>query len=206
MHILRTLLLGHALAYWWSPVAEFWARFYTCQNFFAELKDFFSRRAFPIPLLIESRLWEVTLKRYRTPDLNFPNLKRLAQEKPAKTMKALRLIWPRIKQALNNGESLGVIQRQVADAGITISYKLLQTYVGRLRREDQLKDDPKAKPTTEYASRESKVAVCESRRTTTKPIAFIVPNSAQPMWTDLTCWNCGLDILSCRCRTRNRVC
>jgi hypothetical protein len=140
----------------------------------------------------------------RKPDLNFPNLKRLAQEKPTKIMKALRLIWPCIKRGLDEGKSLGDIQRQVAEAGITISDKLLQIYVRRLRGEDRLRN-PKVQSSAKDASRGSIVQVCESG-TNRKPIAFLIPTSRHPMWTDLTCWNCGQDILSCHCSSRNRPC
>ena len=76
------------------------------------------------------------MKRKWVPDLNFPNLKRLAEEKPTKVMKALRLVWPLIRGALGDGETLRNIQKQVAEMGITISYKLLQIYVSGLRRDD----------------------------------------------------------------------
>jgi hypothetical protein len=72
------------------------------------------------------------MKRRWVPDLNFPNFKRLAEENPTKVMKALRLVWPLIRGALDDGETLRNIQNQVAEMGVTISYKLLQIYVRRL--------------------------------------------------------------------------
>ena len=54
------------------------------------------------------------------------------------------------------GESLQNIQSRVAEIGITISYKVLQIYVSRLRREDRLKNR-QLQPAAKSASRESKV-------------------------------------------------
>ena len=144
------------------------------------------------------------MKRNRAPNLNFPNLKRLAEERPTKVMKALRLVWPRIKGALDDGESLRTIQSRVAEIGITISYKVLQIYVSRLRREDRLKNRQR-QPAAKSASRESKAPPSMGRRTN-KPVAFVIPGSARPMWTDLTCSICRRDILSCRCSNRNGGC
>ena len=143
------------------------------------------------------------MKRNRTLNLKFPNLKRLAEERPTKVMKALRLVWPRIKGALDQGEPLGNIQRQVAEMGITVSYKVLQIYVSRLRREDRLRNR-QLQPTAKSASRESKVPTAMGRRTN-KPIAFVIPGSQRPIWTDLRCSICRRDILSCRCSNRNGV-
>jgi hypothetical protein len=143
------------------------------------------------------------MKRNPVPDLNFPNLKRLAEERPTKMMKALRLVWPRIKGALEGGETLRTIHGQVTEMGITISYKVLQIYVGRLRREDRLKNrqlQSAAKP----ASRQSKVPLVGRRMR--KPTGFVVPAPSGPMLMDLTCWICGLDNLSCRCSRKNPLC
>ena len=199
LDFLRTVLPGPKAR--WSRAAELVVHFYTHKDVCQQPKDFFSRRAFPIPLLMEGLdLSEVTMKRKRTLNLNFPNLKRLAEERPTKVMKALRLVWPRIKGALDQREPLGNIQRQVAEMGITVSYKVLQIYVSRLRREDRLKN--RLQP---IASRESKVPTAAGRRAS-KPIGFVIPGSQKPVWTDLTCSICRRDILSCRCSNRNGVC
>ena len=56
LDLLRTLLPDQGVRLFGGhPQPRFWARFYTSQNFFTEPKGFFSRRAFPIPLLIEGR-------------------------------------------------------------------------------------------------------------------------------------------------------
>ena len=145
------------------------------------------------------------MKQKWVPNLNFPNLKRLAKEKPTKLTKALRLVWPLIRGALDDGETLRNIQSQVAEMGIMISYKLLQIYVSRLRREDWLKSR-QVRLAAKSAAKESRAPVNRAARTSSKPIAVVIPGSRAPAWRDMTCLKCGRDILSCRCTSRNRPC
>jgi hypothetical protein len=140
----------------------------------------------------------------KTPDFSFPNLKRLAKEPPTKRMKALRLLWPRIRRALDVGKTLRNIQRQVQSLGITIGYKSFQKYVSRLRKEDQLKNrQSHALPST---LQEARVAPAVKGRTAVKPIAFVIPGTAGPKSLDWSCWNCGRDMLACRCSQGKPVC
>lgn len=146
------------------------------------------------------------MKRNRTPDLNFPSLKRLAEEPPAKMMKALRVEWHWLRAALEAGETLKNIQTQLAETGILISYDRLRNYVWRLRREDKRQNrGPQAgKP----LSTTPKTGTAPSGQRV-RPIAFVTPSRMGPTlmdFIDSLCWTCGRDVLSCRCVGRDWVC
>src|SRR2546423_4234970 len=117
------------------------------------------------------------MKRNHVPNLDFPNLKRLAEERPTQMMKALRLVWPRIKGALEGGETLSNIRRQVAEMGISISYKVLQIYVRRLRRENRLKNaERRSRKPPSKESKSPLVSAPQAGRRACRPSAFIIPS------------------------------
>ncbi len=73
-------------------------------------------------------------------------------------MAYIRFAWPEIKAALDRGHTLKAVHQRLQECGIAIGYRHLSSYVGRLRRRDQLAGGPSfrvaearvvAKPTAE---------------------------------------------------------
>jgi hypothetical protein len=61
-------------------------------------------------------------------------------------MAKVRLAWPEIRSALTAGHTLKLIHSLLAEAGITISYRRLSLYLGRIRREEQSPKRPTRQP------------------------------------------------------------
>ena len=66
---------------------------------------------------------------------NLPRLRALCAEKPDTTMALVRAAWPQIRLALDSGHTLKRICEALNRDGLSIGYKTLSAYVGRLRRE-----------------------------------------------------------------------
>jgi len=66
---------------------------------------------------------------------DLPRLRALCEEKPDATMALVRAAWPDILTALRSGHTLKRICDELNKDGLTVGYKTLSAYVGRLRRE-----------------------------------------------------------------------
>jgi hypothetical protein len=66
---------------------------------------------------------------------NLPRLRALCAEKPDTTMALVRAAWPQIRLALDSGHTLKRICEALNRDGLSIGYKTLSAYAGRLRRE-----------------------------------------------------------------------
>jgi hypothetical protein len=66
---------------------------------------------------------------------NLSRLRALCAEKPDTTMAVVRAAWPDILTALGSGHTLKRIWQELNKDGLTVGYKTLSAYVGRLRRE-----------------------------------------------------------------------
>jgi hypothetical protein len=66
---------------------------------------------------------------------DLPRLRALCAEKPDTTMALVRAAWPQIRLALEAGHTLKRVCRELNHDGLTIGYKTLSAYVGRLCRE-----------------------------------------------------------------------
>jgi hypothetical protein len=65
-------------------------------------------------------------------------LKALHSEPPKTLIALVRIAWPEIKIALNQGHSLKTVHQRLSEAQIKITYRRLSEYVSRLRREEKL--------------------------------------------------------------------
>jgi hypothetical protein len=65
------------------------------------------------------------------------SIRRLRNEKPKSLMGQIRWMYPDIEAALDSGHSLTDIHAMVNGHGITIPYKQLSLYIGRIRREEE---------------------------------------------------------------------
>jgi hypothetical protein len=58
----------------------------------------------------------------------------LAREQPTQLMAQLRAVWPQVQQALNAGHTLRQVHKRLNMAGVSITYKVLVVYRGRIER------------------------------------------------------------------------
>ena len=58
----------------------------------------------------------------------------LREKKPQTKAARIRSLWPEIKAALDNGHNLKSISECLAADGITVTFRELSVYVGRLRK------------------------------------------------------------------------
>ncbi len=77
--------------------------------------------------------------------LDLRRLKALHGETPKTLIACVRLAWPEIKTALDQGHSLKAVHERLTEAGIAISYRRLSEYVTRLRREEKRFGAPRAR-------------------------------------------------------------
>ena len=77
--------------------------------------------------------------------LDLRRLKALHGETPKTLIARIRLAWPEIKIALDQGHSLRDVHERLTEAGIGISYRRLSEYVIRLRREEKGSRTPRAR-------------------------------------------------------------
>jgi len=75
---------------------------------------------------------------------NLPRLRALCAEKPDTTMALVRVAWPQIRLALDSGHTLKRICEALNRDGLSIGYKTLSAYVGRLCREQTSNVRPRA--------------------------------------------------------------
>ena len=61
-------------------------------------------------------------------------LRDLRDESPTTLMGMVRRAWPEIEAALAAGHSLKTVHARLAEDGVSISYRRLSFYLGRLRR------------------------------------------------------------------------
>jgi hypothetical protein len=66
---------------------------------------------------------------------NLPRLRALCEQKPDTTIALVRAAWPDIRLALDSGHTLKRICEALNRDGLSIGYKTLSAYVGRLRRQ-----------------------------------------------------------------------
>jgi len=78
-------------------------------------------------------------------------LKTLQQEEPAQLSKLIRVLWPDIRAAISRGHTLKVIRSRLEEIGISIRYRQLVVYVGRLRKEDLSRQASETATSTEKA-------------------------------------------------------
>ena len=76
-------------------------------------------------------------------DLN--RLAKLRDERPQSLMAYIRFAWPEIKAALDRGHTLKAVHQRLQECGITIGYRHLSSYVGRLRLKDRRAGMPAAR-------------------------------------------------------------
>ena len=76
--------------------------------------------------------------------MDLRRLKALHGEIPRTLIARVRVAWPEIKIALNQGHSLKTVHERLTEAGIAITYKRLSEYVTRLRREEKRLGAPPA--------------------------------------------------------------
>jgi hypothetical protein len=55
------------------------------------------------------------------------------QEKRTKLIDTVRTAWPHIKAALDRGHTIKVVHERLLEDGFHISYRLLASYVKRMR-------------------------------------------------------------------------
>jgi hypothetical protein len=79
-----------------------------------------------------------------TASYDLPSLRALCAEKPDASMALVRAAWPQIRLALDSGHTLKRICGALNRDGLSIGYKTLSAYVGRIRREHISKVDPRA--------------------------------------------------------------
>jgi hypothetical protein len=70
--------------------------------------------------------------------IDLSRLAALREEKPRSLMAYIRLAWPEIKAALERGHTLKAVHQRLQECGITIGYRHLSSYVGRLRQRDRI--------------------------------------------------------------------
>jgi hypothetical protein len=70
--------------------------------------------------------------------LDLKRLKALHSEPPKTLIALVRIAWPEISIALNQGHSLKTVHQRLSEAQIKITYRRLSEYVCRLRREEKL--------------------------------------------------------------------
>jgi hypothetical protein len=66
-------------------------------------------------------------------------LNALARRKPIRKSAQIRWLWPEISETLAAGHTIGDVRRELALAGLEISYSKLRTHIGRLRKAPQSK-------------------------------------------------------------------
>ena len=71
----------------------------------------------------------------------------LAREQPTQLMAQLRAVWPQVQQALNAGHTLRQVHKRLNLAGVSINYKVLVVYRGRIERGKKRRATP-ASPST----------------------------------------------------------
>lgn len=71
----------------------------------------------------------------KTGYLALEHFRALKTEKPRSKIAFLRCLYPDIAAILSIGHSLKDIHRRLVQDGIDVSYPLLRTYIGRIRRE-----------------------------------------------------------------------
>lgn len=69
--------------------------------------------------------------------LDLKRVKALHSEPPKTLIALVRIAWPEIKIALNQGHSLKTVHQRLSEAQIKITYRRLSEYVSRLRREEK---------------------------------------------------------------------
>ena len=75
--------------------------------------------------------------------VDLSRIRKLRDDSPTTVMGWVRLAWPEIKDALERHVALKTIHKRLNEAGLPISYPRLSLYVGRLRREEQVKPPPR---------------------------------------------------------------
>ena len=80
----------------------------------------------------------------RAASLDLPRLRALCAEKPDTSMALVRAAWPQIRLALDSGHTLKRICEALNRDGLSIGYKTLSAYIGRIWREHTAKVGPRA--------------------------------------------------------------
>jgi hypothetical protein len=105
-------------------------------------------------------------------DLN--RLAKLRDEKPQSLMAYIRLAWPEIKAALERGHTLKAVHERLQECGITIGYRHLSSYVGRLRQRDRITGEPSSRVAeARLVARPSAEAVIAGKKARNDPLANV---------------------------------
>ncbi len=123
--------------------------------------------------------------------LDLPRLRALCAEKPDATMALVRAAWPQIRLALDSGHTLKRICEALNRDGLSIGYKTLSAYVGRLRRERTGNFHPRET----QAKRPSPLSVPSLRNLTpavSDPLAQAMEACARPRY-DIMAAHCDGD-------------
>ena len=88
----------------------------------------------------------------------------LSEKKPPTKAAQIRRLWPDINAALDNGHSLKTISECLAADGITVSFRELSVYVGRLRKKSS--DAANLQPHIHAATRDGIVSTAAPKPTT----------------------------------------
>ncbi len=119
---------------------------------------------------------------------DLPRLRALCEEKPDATMALVRAAWPQILTALRSGHTLKRICQELNKDGLTVGYKTLSAYVGRLRRERTRNVDlreTRPSPRSVFRPRNSPPVVSD-------PLAHAMEACAKPRY-DITAAHCDGD-------------
>ena len=119
--------------------------------------------------------------------VDLSRIRNLRDEVPSTLMGWVRLAWPDIKVALDRQVALKTIHARLNEAGISISYPRLSSYIGRLRRKEQTEQTaerktekpvaeiPRQRPATDPAPAQHRDPLGNFRERTGRRLGFDFP-------------------------------